>query len=168
MAEKMETTSVAPAKTDRQTGRLREPFEMFEDFYREMERSWPFFPRVLRRARALHPMAANAWAPRVDAYEQNGVFVVKAELPGVKKGDIKLTMEDGDLVIQGERKSESEVREEDFYRVERSYGSFYRRLALPFEAKPENLKATYSDGVLELRIPRPAESKPESKRIPVA
>jgi HSP20 family protein len=168
MAEKTETTSVAPAKMDKQASRLREPFDMFEDFYRDMERSWPFFPRVLRRTPPMRPMAATAWAPRVDAYEQNGNFVVKAELPGVKKEDIKLTLEDGDLVIQGERKSESEVREEDFYRVERSYGSFYRRLPLPFEAKPEHLKANYSDGVLELRIPKPAGSKPEAKRIPVA
>jgi HSP20 family protein len=104
----------------------------------------------------------------VDVYEKDGNLIVKAEVPGMKKEDIKVEMDDGDLVLSGERKSESEVREEDYYRVERAYGSFYRRLQIPFDVKTEQIKATYKDGVLEIAIPKPAQATPPPKRIAVS
>jgi HSP20 family protein len=81
--------------------------------------------------------------------------VVKAELPGAKKEDIEVTLDQGDLVIRGQKKAETEVKEEHYYRMEQSYGSFYRRLALPFETTAEQIKATYAEGILEIRIPKP-------------
>jgi HSP20 family protein len=71
-------------------------------------------------------------------------------------------------LIRGESRAESEVKEDAYYRMERSAGSFYRRMPLPAEVKPEQIQASMTDGVLEVRIPRPAESKPEGRKIPVA
>ena len=104
----------------------------------------------------------------MDVFEKNGHLIVKAELPGVNKEDVKVEMDDGDLVIDGERKAESEVREQDYYRMERTYGSFHRRLPIPLDVKPEQIKATYSDGVLEIQIPKPARTSPEPKKINVS
>ena len=75
---------------------------------------------------------------------------------------------DGNLVIKVESKAEKEVKEEAYYRVERNCGSFYRSLPIPWEVTPEQIKATLTDGVLEVQIPKPAESKPEATKIPVA
>jgi HSP20 family protein len=86
----------------------------------------------------------------------------------VKKEDVKVEIQEGDLIVTGERKSESEVKEADYYRMERAYGTFYRRVPIPFEVEPEQIKATYTDGVLEIAMPRPAEAAPETKQIPVS
>jgi HSP20 family protein len=104
----------------------------------------------------------------MDVYQKNGNLIVKAEVPGMKREDIKVEMDHGDLVVSGERKSESEVRQEDYYRVERAYGSFYRRLLIPFDVKTEQIKANYKDGVLEIEIPKPAQTTPPPKRIAVS
>jgi HSP20 family protein len=104
----------------------------------------------------------------MDVYEKSGQLTIKVELPGVKKEDIKLAMDDGDLVIDGERKTESEVKEEDYYRIERAYGNFHRRLPIPFDVKSELIKANYKEGVLEIEIPKPATTAPEPKKIPVS
>jgi HSP20 family protein len=93
--------------------------------------------------------------------------VVKAEVPEVKKEDIDVALEGGDLVIRGERKAEQEVKEEDYYRMERSYGSFYRRIPLGFEVKSEQVQAKYTDGVLEVSIPKPAETALQAQKIKV-
>ena len=99
---------------------------------------------------------------------KDGDLVIKAELPGVKKEDIKVEIEGGDLVVRGERKAESEVREDDYYRIERTYGTFYRRLPIPFDAKSDQIKASYNDGILEIKVPKPAEMAPEAKKITVS
>lgn len=161
-----ETTAPAKAEPTAKPAR-REPFDMFEAFQEEMERfmnrAWPWtMMRPFRR-----PAAATAWAPKVDVFEKNGSLVVKAELPGIKKEDVQVTLDRGDLEVQGERKTETEVKEEDYYRMERSYGSFYRRLPLPFEVKPEQITANFADGVLEITIPKPAEEKPAAQKITV-
>jgi HSP20 family protein len=85
----------------------------------------------------------------------------------VKKEDIEITLDQGDLVIRGERKAEHEVKEEQHYRMECSYGSFYRRIPLPSGVKADQIKATYNDGVLEVRIPTPAQEQPQEQKIPV-
>jgi HSP20 family protein len=103
----------------------------------------------------------------MDVFEKNGNVIIKAELPGVDKKDITVTIEGGDLIIEGERKNESEVTEKDYYRLERSYGTFYRRLPMPFEVKAEQVKASYTDGVLEIQIPKPAEATPQAKKVDV-
>ena len=112
-------------------------------------------------------LAPTTWMPSVDVYEKDGNVVVKAELPGMKKEDIDITLDQGDLVIRGERKAESEVKEQDYYRLERCYGSFYRRIPLPFEVKPDQITASYTDGVLEVRIPKPPQEQPQPQKIPL-
>lgn len=108
------------------------------------------------------------WAPKMDIFEHNGDLVAKADLPGVKKEDVQVTIEGGDLVVKGERKVETEVKEKDYYRIERSAGEFYRRFALPFEVEPQRIAARFDDGVLEIRIPMPAAKKPEVKKVKVS
>jgi HSP20 family protein len=153
----MAETTTAPAKS--QNGKLHrlDPFEMLQD---EMARlwgqTWPFGAWPLARKAAQTTEGAALWTLRIDVFEKNGDFVVKAELPGAKKEDIEVTLDQGDLVIRGQKKAETEVKEEHYYRMEQSYGSFYRRLALPFETTAEQIKATYAEGILEIRIPKPA------------
>jgi len=106
-------------------------------------------------------------APRIDVYEKDGIFVLKAELPGLKKEDVQVEVYNGNLVIKGESKAETEVKEEAYYRTERTFGSFYRSVPLPWEVTPEQIKATLTDGVLEVQIPKPVATTPEAIKVPV-
>ena len=158
----MAETVTAPVKTRNGKVRRPDPFETFQD---EMARlwgqPWPFGSWPLARRAAPMTESTALWTPRVDVFEKNGDFVVKAELPGARKEDIEVTLDQGDLVIRGQKKAETEVKEEHYHRMEQSYGSFYRRLALPFETTAEQIKATYAEGILEIRIPKPAtEAQP--------
>jgi HSP20 family protein len=111
--------------------------------------------RRLRRRAALRA----AFKPKADIFEHAGMLVIKAVLPGVKKGDVEVTMDDGDLVISGERKAEPAIKDEDYYQGETMYGRFYRRLPLPAGVKLEQIKAAHQDGVLEIRVPMPERPK---------
>jgi HSP20 family protein len=93
------------------------------------------------------------WAPQVEMFERNGELVVRADLPGLKKEDVKVEFTDDGLTIAGERRSEHEEKGEGYYRSERSYGHFYRRLPLPEGANPDNSTAKFHDGVLEVTMP---------------
>ena len=103
----------------------------------------------------------SGWNPVVDIYENDDGIVVKAELPGVKKEDIKVDVEGRYMTLKGERSSENEVKEDKFYRRERSYGRFKRVFTLPVEIDPKAIKAEYKDGVLNITIPKPEERKPK-------
>jgi HSP20 family protein len=166
MAEK----ATVPVKKGEVALRARDPLDLFEELQQELGRFWgqmgPVFPRPWFRPFGRIP-DASTWAPRVDAFEKNGNLVIKAELPGVKKEDVAVTIEDGDLIVSGERKSESEVKEEDYYRMERTFGSFHRRLPIPFEVKADDVKASFTDGVLEVIVPKPKETKPAPQKIAV-
>jgi HSP20 family protein len=161
-----------PMKREDTAPRRWDPFEMLETVQEEMDRFWrrpgPFwtgaFPSLFRRAAG----QGITWAPRIDVYEKDNSLIVRADLPGLKKEDVQVEFHEGGLVIRGESRTESEAAEENYYRMERSVGSFYRRLPLPFEAKPDQIQATMTDGVLEIRVPRPAEKKPEARRIQVS
>ena len=143
------------------------PFGLLDEFQDELARFWgrPFGAQFGRPARLLAQLPLGT--PRLDVYDDNGSLVVKADLPGVKKEDVRVELDNGDLVIQGETRAENEVKEDQYYRMERRVGSFYRRLPLPFDAKPEDIQATMSEGVLEVRIPKPPESQSRARRIPV-
>ena len=174
MTQQIEAKAAAPVKSDgHPVGTTRrDPFELFDALEEELARvwrsPWRIGPWTLgRRPGAMGP-APGPWAPRVDVYERDGKVVVKAELPGIKKEDLQVTLEGADLVLRGERKEEHEVKEENYYRSERSYGSFYRRLPLAFEAAPDQITAAFTDGVLEVTIPRPAEEQPKARTITVA
>ncbi|MCC7104264.1 MAG: Hsp20/alpha crystallin family protein [Chloroflexi bacterium] len=163
----MAATNV-PVKAEETKPARRQLFDM-TDLMEEMERLWEraWTRPMLRTARpVLAPI--TEWAPKMDVFEKNGNVVIKTELPGVNKEDLDISLEQGDLIIKGVRKQESEVKEENYYRMERSYGSFFRRLPLGFETDPAKISAQYKDGVLEVQIPRPAEAKPETQKIQVS
>jgi HSP20 family protein len=108
----------------------------------------------------------TVWYPSVDVAETEQVYELKAEIPGLKKEDVKLTLEDNVLTLQGERKEEAENRKKNIQISERVYGRFQRSFRLPREVKAENIKAAYKDGVLTVEIPKAEQSKP--KEIAVA
>jgi HSP20 family protein len=176
MAQQTEEEAAVPMQSTsggRSTAMARrDPFEIFDTLEDEMSRFWRSPRRVgswtLGRPRGHHTLAAAPWAPRIDVFEKNGALMVKAELPGIKKEDVQVTLGGTDLTIRGEVKDESEVKEEDYYRCERSFGSFSRRLPLPFENTAAHIKARYSDGVLEITVPTPAAETPKAQPITVA
>ena len=111
-------------------------------------------------------VVTSQWTPRVDIKEEANRFVILADIPGVDPKDIEVNMDKGILSIKGERKSETKTENEKLTRIERSYGSFYRRFALPDSADPEGISATGKHGVLEISIPKKPETTP--RRIAVS
>ena len=103
----------------------------------------------------------DLWRPSIDIEENNGNLMVKAELPGMDKKDIKVVVKDDMLTISGERKRENETKEKTFHRIERSYGQFRRMIRLPAEVDPDKVKATYKDGILNVTLPKPESMKPK-------
>ena len=169
---KPETATMPTTMPESGKMRRRDPFEMFESVQDEMARlwnqAWPFSSWPLSRWMSPVTQGATMWTPKVDVFEKNGDLVVKAELPGAKKEDIEVTLDQGYLMIRGQRRAESEVRDEHYYRMEQSYGSFYRRLALPFETTADKITATYSEGILEIHIPKPAAAPPPTAQsVPI-
>jgi HSP20 family protein len=111
--------------------------------------------------------ALRRWMPAMDLVETGDHFVLRADLPGMSEADIKLEVEDGVLVLSGERKDEHETKKEGFHRVERAFGTFSRSLTLPKGIDPEAVTASFDRGVLEVRIPKPEERKPRRISIGV-
>jgi HSP20 family protein len=107
------------------------------------------------------------WAPKVDVYEDSEALRIHAELPGVKKDDVKISVRDGMLTLRGERKFENEDKKENYYRLERSYGSFLRSFTLPNTVDADKIHAAMKDGVLELTIPKKPEAKPKEIKVEV-
>ena len=99
------------------------------------------------------------WNPAVDLYEKDDHFMIKAELPGVDKKDIKIDLQDRLLTLSGERTYDNEVKEENYYRRERSYGKFQRAFTLPADVDSDKIKAEFKDGVLQIEVPKPEEKK---------
>ena len=128
----------------------------------EMDRA---MDRLLRSWVPASEYSGLDWNPRVDIAEGDDRFVVKAELPGVDKDNIEIDLVDGNLVLQGEKKQESEAEGKSFYRVERSYGSFKRVFALPARVDVESVSASFEDGVLSISIPKIGEAK--SRKIQI-
>ena len=110
-------------------------------------------------------VVTSQWVPRVDVKEENDRFVLYADLPGIDPNDIEVSMDKGILTIKGERSSETSTETERFSRIERRYGSFHRRFALPDSANPEGIEARGRNGVLEISIPKRPETAP--RRIQV-
>ena len=108
-----------------------------------------------------------SWFPEIDVFEKDNRLVTKIDLPGIKKYDVKVEVTDHHLAISGERKTEAEKKKENFYRCEREYGSFYRTVPLPEGVKLEDVKATFSDGVLEVSIPLPAKLEAKARKVEI-
>jgi HSP20 family protein len=106
-------------------------------------------------------------SPEMDIFEDGNDVVVKAEMPGIKKEDIEVNLTDDTVTVSGEKKKEEKVEKKDYYRVERSYGSFSRSFRLPKEVQSDKAKATFKDGVLEIRVPKTAEAISKEKKLTI-
>ena len=107
------------------------------------------------------------WRPAIDIEEKDGKYLVKADLPGLKKNDIHVELKDGYLTLRGERKSEHEENEENYHRIERTYGTFERSFKVPDGITEKDIHAKYKDGVLELTIPMPKLEEPKVTEVRV-
>jgi HSP20 family protein len=112
--------------------------------------------------------ALTSWAPAVDIYETENEVVIKADLPDVNEHELDVRVENNMLTIRGERKFEQKVNEDNYLRIERTYGSFSRSFSLPNTVNTEAIKAEYKNGVLTLELPKRAESKPKQVKVSVA
>ena len=142
-------------------GRGLIPWRPFSEL-EEMERRFQdiFGRSVLPAVWRSIPTLEMGWAPAIEVFEKEDKFVVKAELPGMKEEDIDISVVGDTLTVKGERKAESEVKEEDYYCCERSYGSFSRSIAVPSNVDAKKIEASYEDGVLEVSLPKTVETKP--------
>jgi HSP20 family protein len=133
------------------------------DPFREMEDVFDRYSKALSfpRRGSQEVMTTGDWAPRVDIAETDKEFSIKAEIPEVKKEDVKVTVDNGILTISGERKQEKEEKDKKFHRVERFYGSFMRSFTLPDSADDSKIEALFKDGMLKLTIPKTEETKPK-------
>jgi HSP20 family protein len=136
-------------------GSLADEMErLFENFGLSRAQLLPLGRRELR-AKGAGETGIGFWSPEIEVLEREGQLVVRADLPGLKREDIRINITDDALVIEGERRQESEEEKEGYYRSERSYGSFYRNIPLPQGVETENAAASFQDGVLEITIPAP-------------
>jgi HSP20 family protein len=113
------------------------------------------------------PLNVRPWTPRVESYQKNGSFVIKADVPGVNAKDIHVMVEGDHLIIQGERKMDRETKKRDLLRKEVFYGAFQRSVPVPRGLKTEAMKAKYHDGVLEITAPVDKESLPKKIEVEV-
>jgi HSP20 family protein len=112
-------------------------------------------------------VALRAWTPAVDVYEDENAFLIKIDLPEVTRDDVKVSLNDNTLSISGERRVENEEKRENYHRVERSYGQFYRSFTLPPNVDPMAIDAKFKDGVLRLTLPKKEEAKPKQIEVKV-
>jgi len=141
-----------------------EPFRGLSTLQDQMNR---LFADTLFRGRS-DESALTTWAPAVDICETENALVVKADLPDVNEKDLDIQVENNILTIRGERKFERDVKEDNYLRVERAYGSFSRSFSLGNTVNTEAIKAEYRDGVLTLTIPKREEAKPKQVKVSVA
>jgi len=142
------------------------------DPFREMSSLQERMNRLLADYRTRSPfgeeeMAQGAWIPAVDIYETKESIVLNVELPGVTKEDISLEVKDSTLTIKGEKKLEKNVKEENFHRMERTYGSFTRAFTLPSTVQQDKVKAKFRDGILEIMLPKAEEARPKQIKVDV-
>ena len=110
-------------------------------------------------------LIASTWSPSVDIYEDENTIVLTAEVPGLDENDINIKIEDKTLTLQGERKFEKDTKEENYHRIERSYGSFYRSFTLPHNVNVDKIIAKHENGILKITMPKKAELQPRKIKI---
>jgi HSP20 family protein len=140
-----------------------EPFrdvdDVFDRFVADSLRRWPRPPAEGR--------VASDWAPAADVSETEGEYLIKADLPAVRKEDVSLTVQDGVLTLSGERRQEKHAESEKLHRVERTYGSFARRFALPENVDEQGIRAESRDGVILIHIPKHKVEQPQPRQIEI-
>ena len=142
-----------------------DPFRELEDMSERLNR---VFSRPTLRNTGKENLTVADWMPTVDISETESEYLIKAELPEVRKEDVKVTVENGVLTLQGERRQEKEEKGRRFHRVERLYGSFVRSFTLPESVDEGGVKAEYKDGVLALHLPKSEKVKPKAIDVKVA
>ena len=143
---------------------LRRAFPSISEMQAEVDRLWDTMWGS-RFWRPLRTLEREEWLPALDVYQQDGTLHVKAELPGLAEKDVEITVTEETLTISGERAEEKEVKEEDYYRCERNYGRFLRKVALPAGVDADRAKASFKDGVLHVEMPLKEAAK--QKKIEV-
>jgi len=118
-----------------------------------------------RTWRSDEPAATTTWSPAVDIFETEGEIVVKAELPGMERNDIGVNLEKNVLTVKGERRFTKETKDDNYHRIERSYGTFSRAFSIPTTVDEEKIRADYKDGVLKIVLPKKEQAKPKQIRI---
>ena len=166
MAKEVKETKPAPRpRGEVESWRFSDVEKMFEHWFEDYW-SRPF-PRLWRPNFArLRSMSLAA--PALDVYEEKNELVVKAEIPGLTKDEIDITLEGDTLTIKGEKKKEEETKDEDYYRCERTYGEFSRTIEFPVAVQTDKVNATFKDGVLEIRMPKTEEAKKNVVKVKVA
>ena len=159
MAKKKESKEMAKVEPSGFLSPFGEMEKRFEDFFR---RPFSLMPSWLPR---MNMPEMEEIAPTVDIFEKDNNVVVKAEIPGMKKEDIEVNLTDDTITISGEKKKEDTVEKKNYYRVERSYGSFCRSFRLPKEVRADKAKAKFKDGILEIKIPETEEAKKRKKKL---
>lgn len=143
-------------------------WDPFRDIITLRERMDKLFEDSLTRFRAPEEETVPTfWSPAVDIYETDENIVLKAELPGIERKEVSVEVKDNTLILKGERKREKEVTEENYHRIERSYGSFMRSFTIPVSVRQEQVKAKFKDGVLEVTLPKAEVSKPKQVKVEV-
>jgi HSP20 family protein len=158
MEKNKQTTDIVKQDVPRVLSPFSEMERMMEDF---MRRPFSMFPMMW----PLTAKIEETLSPAIDVFEEDNAVVVKAELPGMKKEDISVELSNGILKIKGEKKREEKVEKKNYYRTERSLGSFERRISLPAETQVDKAKASFKDGLLEIKIPKSEEAKKKQRKI---
>ena len=142
-------------------------WEPLDGLNRFQSRINDLFDETFGRPRAFSPAANGVWFPPVDVLESKDSYLIRAELPGMKKEDFNLEVKDGTLTLSGERKFEEPANGVEYHRVERVSGKFIRSFSLPQTVKSDEIKANYRDGILEVHVPKADEAKPKQIAITV-
>lgn len=143
-----------------------DPFRELEDMSARLNRLFNQ-PRARRLPDEEGTLLAD-WTPAIDVQETDSEYLVKADLPEVKKEDVRVDIQDGMLSVRGERRQEKEEQGKTFHRIERAYGRFERRLAVPAEVDAQKVAAEFKDGVLNVHLPKSATAKPKTIDVKVS
>ena len=140
------------------------PFRDLLDWEQRLQRSLGFGPRPGGK----ESMTVSQWTPLVDITEDDAEYLLKVELPEMKKDEVKVSVENGELTLTGERQFEKEEKNKKYHRIERSYGSFVRSFTLPDNVNAAKVNAEFKDGLLRVHLPKQEPAKPAAVQVPVS
>lgn len=164
--------AVEVTKRDGESGIRRwDPFDRLSEPDEELWAAWgrllPAVPRSIFGPLWRLGSRPSRWMRTADVFEKDGRLFVQVDLPGLSRDDVEVTLEGGSLVIRGERQEARAIDEEGYYRQERCRGSFFRRVPLGFEVKPEDVEATFEDDILEVSLPLPKSKEPQASQVKI-
>lgn len=140
-------------------------WDPFRDLITIREKMNPLFEEAVISRGEEKDLVSSSWTPTVDIFETENELVLSAEVPGINEKDIEIKIEDNTLTLRGERKFENETKEENYHRIERAYGSFFRSFSLPLYINQDIIKAEHLNGVLKIIMPKKPELKPRKVKI---